>query len=119
MVIHCHTRGLCRVNFFSDLILFSIFINGLNERIRVYFAGTEVTLKDRMRNPNYLDKLGRSPRKYIMQLNVKIAMLLKLKESVQYYGRNIHLNKSKMEQDVGLNKGKMEKTDVQKDFRIY
>lgn len=45
-------------------------------------------------------------------------MLLKLKENVQYYGRNIHLNKFTTEQDVGLRKGKMGKTDVQKDLRI-
>jgi len=103
---NCYTRVLYRVKFFSGLILFRIFVNDLNERIRVDFAGTEITLKNRIRSTNYLDKVGKSPRKYKKQLKVKIAMLLKLKEIVQYSGRSINLNKCKIEQDVGLNKAK-------------
>lgn len=118
LVIHCHTRVLRRVKFFSGLVPFCIFINDLKERIRVHFAGVKIRLRDRIRNPKYLDKLGKYSRKHIMKLNVKIAMLLKHKEIVAYFGRNVHLNKCNMEQDVGLNKGNMGKTDVENVLRI-
>lgn len=54
----------------------------------------------------------------MVKLNVKIAVLLKLKETVPYFGKNIHLNKCSMEWDPGLKKGKMGKTDVENDLGI-
>lgn len=80
IVIHCHTRGLCRAKYFNGVMLCSFFMNDFNKKIRVYLAGTEITLKDTIRNPNYLNKLGKSLTKYMRKLSVQ--MLLKLKEIV-------------------------------------
>lgn len=102
MVIHCHTRRLCRVKCFNGVRLFSIFMNDYNEKIRMYLAGTEITLKDRITKPNYLDKLGKSLTKHAGKLSVQMLLA---QRNFWFYD----LVGIKTEQDVGLNKGKMGK----------
>lgn len=53
-------------------------MNDFNEKIRVYFAGAEITPRDRITKANYLEKLGKSLTKHMRKLSVQ--MLLKLKE---------------------------------------
>lgn len=74
IVIHCHTRGLCTVKYFNGVMLCSIFMNDFNEKIGVCLAGTEITLKDTIRNPNYLDKLGKSLTKYMRKLSAQMLL---------------------------------------------